>query len=191
MPRVRFSLSRPTCGANPEVLRKHPESKFWISRLCTVGDPQTLKNKAYSVPRGISELCYPQYGWSRLLFWRAGRAALEILNSTITNRRISKLIVKPFWFGKVLNCSSQCDVLQATEFLTFSYGHNKGGTTMHYHFCSHGNQCSEQHRSMKKAIMDPTLPTLEEVKRGLQVVKWAVGRAMYARSDGIECALAF
>ena len=36
----------------------------------TVGDPQTVENKADSLPRLISELCYPQYGWDPFLFWK-------------------------------------------------------------------------------------------------------------------------
>ena len=31
---------------------------------------QTLENKADSLPRLISELCYPQYGWYPFLFWK-------------------------------------------------------------------------------------------------------------------------
>ena len=53
----------------------------------TVGDPQTLENKAESLPRLISELRYPQYGWYRFLFWKGPlhgttRARHEIPNST-------------------------------------------------------------------------------------------------------------
>ena len=48
---------------------------------------QTLGNKAYSLPRLVSELCYPQYGWYRFHFWRGplhatARAGHGILNST-------------------------------------------------------------------------------------------------------------
>ena len=52
-----------------------------------VGRSQTLENKAHSVPRYVSELCCPQYGWYRFFFWRGPlheriRAGHEILNST-------------------------------------------------------------------------------------------------------------
>ena len=42
---------------NPETPRKRSQSKFWISRFRTVGDPQTLENKADSLSRFISENC--------------------------------------------------------------------------------------------------------------------------------------
>ena len=79
----RFAPSR----TNSETPRKRSQSKFWISRFRTVGDPETLENKADSLPRLISELCYPQYGWYPFLFWKGplhgtARAGHEIPNST-------------------------------------------------------------------------------------------------------------
>ena len=70
-----------------ETPRKRSQSKFRISKFRTVGDPQTLENKAEPLPRLISELCYPQYGWYRFLFWKGpfhgtARAGHEFPNST-------------------------------------------------------------------------------------------------------------
>ena len=71
MPRVRLSMSgakfQNKSGKTPG---KRSQSQFCISRLRTVGDPQTLENKADSLPRIVSELCCPQYGWYRFRFWR-------------------------------------------------------------------------------------------------------------------------
>ena len=63
VPRVRLSISGVKSGTNPEAPRKRSQSKFWFSKFRTVGDPKTLENKWDSLPRLISELCYPQYGW--------------------------------------------------------------------------------------------------------------------------------
>ena len=87
MPRVRLSISGVKSRTNPETPWKRSQCKFWISRFRTVGDPQTLENKAYSLPRLISEFCYPEYGWYPFLFWKAplygtARAGHEIPNST-------------------------------------------------------------------------------------------------------------
>ena len=87
VPRVRLSISGVKSGTNPETLWKRSQSKFWISRFGTVGDPQTLENKTDSFPRLISELCYPQYSWYPFLFWKGplhgtARAGHEIPNST-------------------------------------------------------------------------------------------------------------
>ena len=87
VPRVRLSISGVKPGTNPETPWKRSQSKFWISRFRTVGDPETLENKGDSLPRLISELCYPQYGWYPFLFWKGplhgtSRAGHEIPNST-------------------------------------------------------------------------------------------------------------
>ena len=71
MPWARLSISGVESGTNPETppKRSQTQSKFWISRFCMVGDPQTLKNEACSVPKRVSELCYPQHGWYSFSFW--------------------------------------------------------------------------------------------------------------------------
>ena len=84
VPWVRLSISGVKSGTHLETPWKRSQSKFRISRFRTVGDPQTLENKADSLP---SELCYPQYGWYLFLFWKApphgtARAGHEIPNST-------------------------------------------------------------------------------------------------------------
>ena len=48
---------------------------------------ETLEDKGDSLPRLISEMCYPQYGWYPFLFWKGpldgtARAGHEIPNST-------------------------------------------------------------------------------------------------------------
>ena len=69
-------------------IQKYPGNALRAnSRFRTVGDPQTLENKADSLPRLVSELCYPQYGWYRFFFWKGtlhgtARAGHEIPNSS-------------------------------------------------------------------------------------------------------------
>ena len=63
--------SRSTIWNNPETPQKRSQSKFWISSFSMAGDPQALEKKAYSLPRLVSEFCYPQYGWCRFLLSRA------------------------------------------------------------------------------------------------------------------------
>ena len=71
VPRVWLRISGVKSGTIPETPWKRSQSKFRISRFRTVEDPQTLENKADSLPRLISELCYSQYGWDPFLFWKA------------------------------------------------------------------------------------------------------------------------
>ena len=69
--RCPASVSGAKSGTKPATPRKLSQSKFWISRFRTVGDPQTLENKADTLSRLIPELCYPQYNWYCFLFGRA------------------------------------------------------------------------------------------------------------------------
>ena len=52
---------------------RHSQSNSEASGFRVVGDPQSLDNKADSIPRlgprGVSELCYPQYTWYCFLFF--------------------------------------------------------------------------------------------------------------------------
>ena len=84
---IRLSISGVKSGTDLETPRKRSQSKFWISRFRAVGDPKALENTGNSLPRFISELCYPQYGWYPFLFWKGplhgtARAGHEIPNST-------------------------------------------------------------------------------------------------------------
>ena len=56
VPQVQLSVSGVKSGTNLETPWKRSQSKFWVSRFRTVGDPQTLENKADSLPRFNSEL---------------------------------------------------------------------------------------------------------------------------------------
>ena len=108
VPRVRFSISGIKSGANPETPRKLSQSEFWISRFRTVGDPETLENKADSLPRLISEMCYPEYGWDPFLFWKGPlhgtvRAGYEFPNSTGGTSE-KTLCPEPTWFCNGKSC---------------------------------------------------------------------------------------
>ena len=103
VPRVRLSISRAKSGTNPETPRKRSQSKFWISRFRTVWDPKTLENKGDSLPKLISELCYPQYGLYPFIFWRAPfmeqpelvMKFLTLLGAPLSCHR--QFFVGPFW----------------------------------------------------------------------------------------------
>ena len=87
VPRIRLSIFGVNSSTNPETPWKRSQTEVWISKFRMVGDPQPLANKADSLPRFISELCYPQYGWYPFLFWKGplhgtARAGHEIPNST-------------------------------------------------------------------------------------------------------------
>ena len=122
VPRVRFSISGTKSGANPEpeTPRKRSRSKFRISRFRTVGDPETVENTGDSLPRFISELCYPQYGWYPFLFWKGplhetARAGPEIPNSTGGHLGIAGVISQDARQGPKLVSIKGVSMIRATS----------------------------------------------------------------------------